>query len=135
MRAYISVSYAKAKALVAELKSIESELTLAGIEPWIFVSKHKFSSAEEAKMMQQAFIDIDKSDFLIAECTFKAIGIGIEAGYAKARSKPVIYLRHSHAEHSTTMSGLSEFSIIYKDSDDLALQLRKVMAAIQKGKR
>jgi 2'-deoxynucleoside 5'-phosphate N-hydrolase len=40
-------------------------------------------------MMRQAFAAIDKNDLLIAETTDKAIGIGIEVGYAKAKGKPI----------------------------------------------
>lgn len=78
-------------------------------------------------MMQQAMDDIDKCSMLIAETSDKAIGIGIEAGYAKAKGKPVIYLRHKDAEHSTTLSGISDIQIIYSDTDDLATKLTNAL--------
>lgn len=70
-------------------------------------------------MMQQAMKDIDSCDLLIAETSDKVIVIGIEVGYARAKGKPVIYVRHHNAEHSTTISGISDFQIIYINPKDL----------------
>ena len=39
-------------------------------------------------------MDIDNSDILIAEVSEKAIGVGIEVGYAKAKGKPIIYIKN-----------------------------------------
>lgn len=78
-------------------------------------------------MMQQAMLDIDHSDLLIAETSDKAIGIGIEVGYAKAKGKPVIYLRQRSADHSTTTAGISDFQVIYDDMADLVERLQKVL--------
>lgn len=77
--------------------------------------------------MQQAMKDIDRCDLLIAETSDKGIGIGIEVGYAKAKNKPVIYVRHNTAEHSATVSGISDFQIVYVDAEDLKKQLSGVL--------
>jgi len=77
--------------------------------------------------MQTAFSAIDKSEILIAEVSDKAIGIGIEVGYAKAKNKPVIYLRHTVAEHSTTVSGSSDYTVIYADTSKLQKQLNEIL--------
>lgn len=88
-------------------------------------------------MMQQAVASIDRCDLLIAEVSDKAIGIGVEAGYAKGKDKPVFYLRQKDSEHSTTVSGISDQSIIYESIPDLELQLsnsiKKILPAIQRG--
>ena len=77
--------------------------------------------------MQQAMEDINESDWLIALASEKAIGIGIEAGFAKGKGKPVIYIRHMEAEHSTTLSGISDYQIIYVDLQDLAQKLKCIV--------
>lgn len=74
-------------------------------------------------MMNQAIRDIDNCDILIAETSDKGIGIGIEVGYAKAKNKPIIYIRSAKAEHSTTVSGISDYQIIYADIGDLKNKL------------
>src|SRR5258706_6033490 len=123
MTAYISISYSKRKLLDKELATIIKSLNEFKIKPFVFVDNYKFSPAQEHEMMQQAMTDIDNCDILIAETSDKAIGIGIEVGYAKAKNKPVIYIRQKDAEHSTTVSGISDFQIMYDDITDLQIQL------------
>jgi len=133
MTAYISVSFNKRKFLDKELNAIIETLTDFKIAPFIFVDNYKFDSTQEREMMQQAMADIDKCDILIAEVSDKGIGIGIEAGYAKAKNKKVIYVRQEYTEHSTTFSGISDFQIIYNDHNDLqkklACAINKIIAA------
>lgn len=128
MKAYISVSLSKRKFLEAEIAAIKDKLKTFGITSFLFVDQYKFSSAEEKQMMEQAMTDIDCCDMLIAETSDKGIGIGIEAGYAKAKGKTVIYLRQADAEHSTTLSGISDFRVIYFDKHDLGKQLSEVLS-------
>ena len=119
MKAYISISYNKRKSLSEALNSITATLAEFNIESFVFVDHHKFAAAEEKAMMQQCVKEIDSCDMLVAETSDKAIGIGIEVGYAKAKNKPVIYIRHKDAEHSTTVSGISDFQIIYTNSSNI----------------
>jgi hypothetical protein len=42
----------------------------------------------------------------------------------------VIYLRHKEAEHSTTLSGASDYRVIYKNTDDLQRQLEMIIKEI-----
>jgi 2'-deoxynucleoside 5'-phosphate N-hydrolase len=130
MQAYIAVSYSKRKFLQAELEIIKQTLDQYHIDPFVFVDIYNFEPAEEKHMMQQAFAAIDKSDLLIADTTDKTIGIGIEVGYAKAKGKPIIYLRNNTAEYSTTVSGASDFTIIYTSSNNLGYQLKSILKII-----
>lgn len=130
MTAYISVSFNKRDLLDPELDALIRVLNDFGIVPFIFVDHYQFNPAQERIMMQQAMNDIDKCAMLIAETSDKAIGIGIEAGYAKAKGKPVIYLRGSTAGHSTTLSGISDFQIVYTDVSDLERQFREIIPRI-----
>lgn len=119
MKAYISISYSKRKVLEDEVCSIIETLKEMSIEPFVFVDQYKFDATEEKEMMRQALVDIDNCDVLVAEVSDKAIGIGIEAGYAKAKGKPIIYMRNNSSEHSTTLSGISDFQIIYRNVEEL----------------
>ena len=130
MKAYISISYNKRHELSGELQSIIEVLEKFHIKPFVFVDNFKFSSEQEKEMMQQAMASIDDCDLLIAETSDKAIGIGIEVGYAKAKVKQVIYMRNKNAEHSTTVSGISDFKIIYDDVVDLKQRLSSVLNKI-----
>jgi nucleoside 2-deoxyribosyltransferase len=123
MKAYISISLNKRHLLDRVLKTIKEVLTRFEIEPYVFIDQHTFSQAQEKEMMRLAFSYIEGCDLLIAETSDKAIGIGIEAGYAKAINKPVIYIRHHAAEHSTTLAGTSDHQVIYDDLTHLEQQL------------
>jgi 2'-deoxynucleoside 5'-phosphate N-hydrolase len=127
MQAYIAISYNKRKQLQSELDTVKEVLKQHSITPFVFVDNYIFDAKQEKEMMQTAFAEIDKCDLLIAEVSDKAIGIGIEVGYAKAKKKPVIYLRHVAAEHSTTLSGASDRIIIYADTIDLQKQLNEIL--------
>lgn len=130
MKAYISISFSRRQSMNAELDSIKETLKKFNIEPFVFVDEFKFISTQEKEMMQQVMLSIDDCDLLIAETSDKAIGIGIEVGYAKAKGKPVIYMRNKNAEHSTTVSGISDFQIVYSDEVDLERQLAVVISRI-----
>lgn len=123
MKAYISISFNKRHLLNKELKTIQDVLIRFGIEPFIFVDEYHFSPSQEKEMMQKAISSIDDCDLLIAETSYKAIGVGIEAGYAKAKNKLLFYIRHQSAEHSTTLSGISDHNIIYDNTSHLAEKL------------
>lgn len=130
MKAYISISYSKRKSIEAELDSIKETLKTFNIEPFVFVDQFKFTPKQEKEMMQQAMLSIDDCDLVIAETSDKAIGIGIEVGYAKAKRKSVIYMRNKNAEHSTTVSGISDFQIVYTDIKDLKEQLSLILSGL-----
>jgi nucleoside 2-deoxyribosyltransferase len=130
MTAYISVSFSKRKLADKAIDAITGTLKEFKIAPLIFVDAYKFDITQEREMMQQAMKDIDNCGILIAETSDKSIGIGIEAGYAKAKGKPVVYVRHKDAEHSTTVAGISDFKIIYNNSNDLQKELAGIMAII-----
>jgi nucleoside 2-deoxyribosyltransferase len=123
MVAYISVSFSKRKLFDTEISTIINTLQEFKITPFLFVDVYKFGPNEERQMMQQAMTDIDKCDLLLAETSDKGIGIGLEVGYAKAKGKPVIYICQKEAEHSTTVSGISDFQIVYSGTFDLRQKL------------
>ncbi|MBP7173188.1 MAG: hypothetical protein KBA33_03835 [Cloacibacterium sp.] len=130
MQAYISISFSKRKELEKEVQAIKNVLEIFGISAFVFVDEYQFSSKDEKEMMQKAMEDIETSAILIAETSEKGIGIGIEAGYAKAKNIPVIYMRNAASEHSTTVSGIADFNIIYHDEKDLEEKLKNILSKI-----
>ncbi|QNA46405.1 nucleoside 2-deoxyribosyltransferase [Lacibacter sediminis] len=130
MKAYISISYQRRRSLNTAITAIMSVLEEHQIESFVFVDHYKFEESQEEEMMRSALAELEQCDLLIAETSHKGIGIGIEAGYAKAKNKPVVYLRHKEAEHSTTLSGASDHRVIYKNTDDLQKQLVLIIKEI-----
>lgn len=122
-QAFISISFSNFHRLTDVLQTIKNTLTQANITPHVFVEKYTFAPDQSHQMMQTACREIQESDLLIAELTHKAIGVGIEIGYAAALNKPIIYLRHITAEHSTTTEGIATHIIIYESTTDLSDKL------------
>ncbi len=122
-RAYLAVSLDHRPHLESVIQTLQNCLKQYSIELFVFVDHYHFSSNEEVKMMQTAMMEIDRSDILIAEVSVKAIGVGLEAGYAAAKNKPVWYLRNSASAHSSTVSGIAAERIFYRDEQDLSDQL------------
>ena len=131
MQAYISINFSKRKQFEYVVKAISKTLTTHNISPFVFVDQYNFAISQEKEMLENVMKDIKSSVILIAETSEKGIGIGVEVGYAKALGKPVIYLRNQLAEHSTTVAGISDYQLIYKDEDDLIDQLQQILAKIQ----
>lgn len=127
MTAYISIAKGNAPILKDELGVIKATLAAAGIGSRLFVEQYSFTSAQEKEMMLKAMADIDACDLFVAEVSEKAIGVGLEAGYAKAKAKTIIYLRQNNSEHSTTVSGISDYHLIYSGIDDLKAGLEKII--------
>ncbi len=97
------------------------------IESLVFVDEYVFSSDQEKEMVAQAAKDISESSLMIAELTERAIGVGLEVGYAAALKIPALYLKHESAEYSKTVGGLSDSVISYKDLDDLKTQVNNYL--------
>lgn len=122
-RAYLAIGYQNRKLLEAETAIIRQTLLPLHIDLFIFADVYQFGTGQETEMMHTAFQEIDSCDLLLAEVSEKAIGVGIEIGYAVAKQKPVIYLRKADAEHSTTAAGSAGKQIIYHNGPDLAQKL------------
>ncbi|WP_273211912.1 nucleoside 2-deoxyribosyltransferase [Runella zeae] len=130
MTAYIAISFGQRHKLDHQLTIVVEVLRKFNFQPHVFVDRYQFDPTQEKQMMQQVMTNISNCDMLLAETTHKGIGIGIEAGYAKAQNKPVVYLRQHNAEHSTTLSGISDYQIIYESTEALAKQLSLVLGKI-----
>jgi len=132
MTAYIAISFSRRKWMDKEIAAMMDTLNEFKIASFVFVDTYKFDLTQEHQMMQQAMAHLDQCDILLAETSEKGIGIGIEVGYAKAKGKPVIYLRQKDAEHSSTVSGISDFQVIYLDTNDLKKKLGAILGDLVK---
>lgn len=125
--AYFGISKSNRINFDLEIEAIKNCLQAHHVDLKVFVDDHQFTAAQEKEMMQTAFADIDACDVLIVEVTKKAIGVGVEVGYAKAKNKPIVYLKRQGSKHSTTVGGTSDYHIEYHDVNHLYQELDKVM--------
>ena len=130
-KAYLSIGYQSRKDREPEIETMRQVLHDLEISLYVFVDTYHFSPKEEKQMMQQAFTDISTSVLLLAETSEKAIGVGIEIGYAAALNIPVICLRNILSEHSTTAAGTADYAIIYENNADLAQKLRAIVTSLE----
>jgi nucleoside 2-deoxyribosyltransferase len=62
-------------------------------------------------------------DIHIIEFSEKGTGLGIEAGYAFAKGKPIIVIAHEGSEISDTLKGIAKEIISYKTPEKLQISL------------
>ena len=121
------MSFSRKHQITDVVDKLKDTLATYNIASKVFVDDYTFDISDEATMMKVSCEDISQCDFLIAELSHKAIGVGVEVGYAIGIGKPVIYMRHINAEHSTTVSGISTYKIIYTSLDDMEQQLKAII--------
>jgi len=126
-KGYLAISYSNRRLFDSEIESLKSVFMKYNIVLMAFVDKYDFKTDQENQMMTTAFEEINNSDFLIAELTTKSIGVGIEIGYARAKEKPIIYLRKKNSEYSTTAAGSSTYIVEYIDSIDLYELMERII--------
>lgn len=128
--AYFGISKSNRVNFDNEINALKKCLAKYNIELLVFVDNYEFNATQEKEMMRIAFEEIDKSDFLIAELTKKAIGVGVEVGYAFAKQKPIVYIKREDAKHSTTVAGSSDFVITYKNEFHLCEEMERFIETI-----
>lgn len=123
MKAYLGISRSNRKLLDHEVQQLKSFFAKNNIELEVFVDQYSFAADQEKEMMQTAFTAIDNCAYFVAELSKKAIGVGVEVGYAFAKKKPIVYLKKKEAPYSTTVAGCANFIIEYEEIKDTFPQL------------
>ena len=104
---------------VFEKAGIATMCIARDIEKW---GKVQFTPHE---LMKITFDQIDNSDFVILEMSEKGVGLGIEAGYAKAKGKPLLVLAKVGNVLSTTMQGIADSVMYYNRPEDIGKSMLK----------
>jgi 2'-deoxynucleoside 5'-phosphate N-hydrolase len=126
--AYLAVKYHPDASNRSHIENILSELEKLGYETNCVVRNverwdDQHLSAED--LMQKTFALIDASDTVVVDLTEKGVGIGIEAGYAYAKGKPVFTIAKRGSDISTTLSGISSRIAWYNEYEEISLLLAK----------
>lgn len=107
-----------AQAMAGE--GITTHVVARDVERWGEVSL----SPEE--LMVRTFEAIDGSDFVLIELSEKGVGLGIEAGYAFARSIPVVVVHRAGTGVSATLAGIADAIFEYRNEADLPSIAREI---------
>ena len=129
--AYYGISKSNRVHFDKEINQLKKCLVKHSIELLVFVDKYNFKLVQEKEMMTIAFEEIDSSNFIIVELTKKAIGVGVEIGYAFAKQIPIIYIKRKDANHSTTVEGCSDYSIEYENEFHLSEEIEKIISKLK----
>jgi Clp amino terminal domain, pathogenicity island component len=81
-----------------------------------------------AELMELSFSMIDTSDVVLLELSEKGVGLGIEAGYAYAKGKPIITIAKQGSDISATLQGISKQVSFYNNPEELTRLLVKLIA-------
>jgi 2'-deoxynucleoside 5'-phosphate N-hydrolase len=123
-RAYFGIKFHTDNRNRDQIESITAALENDGIETvCIARDVEKWGSVQlsSEELMRIAFGEIDKSDFVILEMTEKGVGLGIEAGYAVAKNKPLVVIVKTGFELSNTMQGIADVVIPYSCPEDISI--------------
>ena len=128
--AYFGISKSNRTDFDKEIEQLKKCLSKHNIELFVFVDIYNFKPKQEKEMMKTAFKDIASSSFLIVELSEKAIGVGVEVGYAFATQKPIIYIKRENTKYSTTVGGCSDYIIEYENEFHLYEEMEKIIKII-----
>jgi hypothetical protein len=127
-RAYFGIKFYEDNRNRDEINSISVALHDDGIRTICIardVEKWGDVTLSSQELMRITFEEIDKSDFVILEMSEKGVGLGIEAGYAVARKKPLIVLIKQGLVLSNTMQGVADIVIPYGQPEEIKISAHK----------
>lgn len=122
MRVFISIKYHADHRNQDVIQRISCTLEKQGITTRCIIRdvEHWGTSSYNAHdLMRITFEEIDQSDIVIVDLTEKGVGVGIEAGYAYAKNKPIITIAKDGSEISETLKGISSKIITYVGVDEI----------------
>lgn len=122
MKAYIAIKFKEDYSDRKTIENLSNTFNKMGVETIVMVRDHekwgkiKFTPKE---LMTKTFKAIDLSDLLIIEFSEKGTGLGIEAGYAYAKRKPIFVIAKEGSDISSTLKGVAKEVIFYNKPEEL----------------
>ncbi|MEJ0053370.1 MAG: nucleoside 2-deoxyribosyltransferase [bacterium] len=126
MKAYAGFKFKEDYSDRAFIESICRAIESAGIKTVVMVRDYEGwgqTRIAPGDMMPIAFRAIDDCDIVIIEFSEKGTGLGIEAGYAYAKGKPVLVIAREGAEISETLEGIASRVMFYRKPEDIQRSL------------
>lgn len=125
-RIFITTTYKNAENKV-EIEHLCSLIRQAGFEDFCFVRDvehytHIFTDPHE--LMQRAFEEIRKSDWLLIDVTNKPTGRAIEAGMAFALKKKIVVIMKKGINIKDSVRGIADKIIEYDLLDEITPHLQ-----------
>lgn len=124
MKAYLAIKYQADLSNRVLVEQLSTVLQDQGIQPFVMVLEDTGTTNDPVELMRKTFAAIDASDVVIVEFSEKGVGLGIEAGYAFARGKPIVVLARHGAMISETLRGIAKHVFFYHVPTDVADVIR-----------
>lgn len=122
MRAYLGFKFYEDMRNKELIDAIDVIFKKLGMETSIIVRDFEIFGEKKYDphvLMAEAFKEIDASDVVVIEFSEKGVGLGIEAGYAVAKGKPVWVIAKDGSEISNTLAGIAGKILFYDKPKDL----------------
>ena len=129
MKAYLVIKFHEDYKNRKLIEQISEALQKAGFKSIVIVrdyekwGKIRFTPKE---LMKLTFKLIDESELLVVEFSEKGVGLGIEAGYAYSKNKPIIIIAKRNSDISTTLRGISKEIFFYEEPEELTEKFNKL---------
>jgi 2'-deoxynucleoside 5'-phosphate N-hydrolase len=122
MKAYLAIKFKEDFSNRNMIEDISNILKKSDIETVVMArdfEKWGEIKSTPKKLMRETFKEIDSSDIIVIEFSEKGVGLGIEAGYAYAKQKPIFVIAKNGSDISSTLEGIAKEVIFYDHLDDL----------------
>jgi len=122
MKALMSIKFHKDGSNVNKIKEIAHVAKKVGVElKTIFIDYENEGKKhfQPKDLMKMTFEAIENNDILVVELTEKGVGLGIEAGYAFSKNKPIYVIAKKGSDISDTLNGISKEIFFYENVSDL----------------
>jgi 2'-deoxynucleoside 5'-phosphate N-hydrolase len=138
-QAYLAIKYHPDNRNRGEIERLSAVIGRCGLLP-VCVTRHVEHwgaiALEPQELMLKTFALIDSCVVVIVVLNEKGVGLGIEAGYARAKSIPIVVLISNGKEVPTTMRGICDVVIEYADEASSAVLMEDTfrrLSIIKKG--
>lgn len=122
MKAYLVIKFKEDNSNRKTIEDISAVLEKMGMETTVMARDYeKWGEVKFTPeiLMQKTFLIIDSTDLLIVEFSEKGVGVGIEAGYAYAKQKPIYVIAKEGSDISSTLKGIAKDVVFYNDPEEL----------------
>jgi len=127
MKIYLAIKFHEDFSNRKLIEEILETLNKSGFETVVMARDYenwgqiKFKPEE---LMKLTFKITEESDLLLVEFSEKGVGLGIEAGYAYAKGKPIVVIAKYGSDISETMKGISKEVIFYEKVEEIGEKIK-----------
>jgi 2'-deoxynucleoside 5'-phosphate N-hydrolase len=124
MLLYLAIKYHEDRSNLQEVEALIEALAIAGHEANCMVlNSERFErlSLGPKQLMHAAFREILAADAFVVDISEKGVGLGIEAGFARAANKPIIVIAKRGSDIPETLFGITQHAVVfYSHPSDIA---------------